>query len=44
MPDRQTIGPETAARHWLDDPAHRAFLAAEARRQLDFFRPSLRKE
>lgn len=44
MPDRQTIGPETAAGHWLDDPAHRAFLAADARRQLDFFRPSLRDD
>ena len=44
MPDRQTIGPEAAAGHWLDDPAHRAFLAADARRQLDFFRASLRPD
>lgn len=28
----------------LDDPVHRAFLAADARRQLDFFRPSLRAD
>lgn len=44
MPDRQTIGPEAAPGHWLDDPAHRAFLAADARRQLDFFRASLRPD
>lgn len=28
----------------LTDPAHRAFLWADARRQLDFFRPSLRAD
>ena len=44
MPDRQSIGPENAAGRWLDDPVHRAFLAADARRQLDFFRPSLRRD
>lgn len=29
---------------WLTDPVHRAFLLADARRQLDFFRPSLRAD
>jgi mannose/cellobiose epimerase-like protein (N-acyl-D-glucosamine 2-epimerase family) len=38
------IGTEGASGSWLNDPAHRAFLEADARRQLAFFRASLRRD
>ncbi len=34
-------GDPTADGFWLDDPAHRAWLSNDARRQFDFFRASL---
>ena len=37
------LGPEQAPGFWLDDPAHRAFLAAEAARQFAFFAASPRR-
>jgi sulfoquinovose isomerase len=38
------VGTEGLAGTWLADPVHRAFLAADARRQADFFRTSLRAD
>lgn len=35
-------GPAEAATAWLADPGHRSWLASDARRQLGFFRQSLR--
>ena len=40
-PDRPAPGDAQAPGFWLNDPAHRAFLAADARAQFDFFRASL---
>lgn len=37
-------GDPHAPGHWLDDPGHRAFLAADARAQLDLFRASVTPE
>jgi len=37
-------GPASSATSWLDDDAHRAFLERDARRQLAFFRASLRPD
>lgn len=36
-------GDPNAPGHWLDDPAHRAFLIRDAHRALDFFDASLRE-
>ncbi|SPH18771.1 Sulfoquinovose isomerase [Defluviimonas aquaemixtae] len=41
MIDRHLPGPADADGCWLDCEAHRAWLAADARRQFDFFRASL---
>ncbi|MBS1301783.1 AGE family epimerase/isomerase [Loktanella sp. SALINAS62] len=38
---RNRPGPADAPGHWIDDPSHRRFLAADARAQLDFFAASL---
>ncbi len=35
---------ETFDGNWCDDPVHRAWLSRDARRQLDFFRASLRAD
>ena len=34
-------GPMDSPGHWIDEPSHRRFLAADARAQLDFFAASL---
>lgn len=44
MMTRPKPGDATFKGSWLDDPVHRAWLAADARRQLDFFRASLRAD
>ena len=41
MTNGKTPGPAVAAGFWLDDAAHRGWLAAEARRHLSFFEASL---
>lgn len=38
------LGTPDRAESWLSDPVHRAYLEADARRQLDFFRQSLRPD
>lgn len=38
------IGPSDPALHWIETPAHRAWLRQDARRQVDFFRASLRED
>jgi len=44
MTDLTSPGPSKASGFWLDDPAHRAFLAGDANRQFAFFQKSLRKD
>ena len=43
-PSAGEVGPRDATGSWRDAPEHRAFLARDARRQIDFFRPSLRAD
>lgn len=43
MPDRSPLA-SGDAQSWLADPVHRAWLLADAMRQLAFFRPSLRAD
>ena len=39
--ERQAIGSDNFAGNWLNDPVHRAYLRADAERQLAFFRKTL---
>jgi len=43
LPENPVIASENPVGNWRDDPVHRAWLGQDARRQLDFFRASLRK-
>ncbi len=42
--NRLSPGTDDCAGSWLQDPAHLAYLRADAARQLAFFRPSLRRD
>ncbi|WP_138469203.1 AGE family epimerase/isomerase [Poseidonocella sp. HB161398] len=44
MTTRLPLATADAPQPWLDDPGHRAFLAADARAQFAFFRPALRAD
>lgn len=44
MSDKQPLASQTREGNWCDDPVHRDWLSHDARRQLDFFRPSLRQD
>ncbi|MCY0094213.1 AGE family epimerase/isomerase [Hoeflea ulvae] len=44
MSERPPLASETCEGNWCDDPVHRDWLRRDAVKQLDFFRPSLRKD
>ena len=43
-PSRDLLGPESLDASWLNDGTHRAWLLADARRQLQFFQRSLKPD